>query len=88
MKDTHHRDRHLPDAAGNGDWQAEVIDQAKGQAEKLKELVSSLVSLSRMDEEESPLQMRPFAISEAAEETADSFRDYAEAACHPLELSI
>lgn len=64
------------------------IDNAKGQAEKLKELVSSLVSLSRMDEAESPLQMRPFAISEAAEETADSFRDYAEAACHPLELSI
>lgn len=32
--------------------------------------------------------MRPFAISEAAGETADSFRDYAEAACHPLELSI
>ena len=64
------------------------IDKAKDQAEKLKELVSSLVSLSRMDEEESPLQMRPFAISEAAGETADSFRDYAEAACHPLELSI
>lgn len=64
------------------------IDKAKGQTEKLKDLVGSLVTLSKMDEDESPLQMRPFALSEAVGETADSFRDYAETAGHPLELSI
>ena len=64
------------------------IDKAKGQTEKLKDLVGSLVTLSKMDEDESPLQMRPFALSEAVGETADSFRDYAETAGYPLELSI
>ncbi len=33
--------------------------------------------LSRMDEEESPLKLSDFAVSEAVEETAESFRDFA-----------
>ena len=38
MKDTHHRDRHLPDAAGNGDWQAEVDRPGQGPGEKAKRI--------------------------------------------------
>lgn len=45
------------------------IDKALGQTEKLTSLVSSLVTLSRMDEEDSPLKPEPFPISEAVEET-------------------
>lgn len=68
--------------------QQKWIDKAQAQTEKLKELVNSLVSLSRMDEEDSPLQMLSFPISEALRETAESFRDFARAKGHELELSI
>ncbi len=68
--------------------QQKWIDKAQGQTEKLKELVNSLVSLSRMDEEDSPLQMQPFPISDTLTETAESFRDFAQAKGHRLELSI
>ena len=48
------------------------IDKAQAQTEKLTELVNSLVTLSRMDEENSPLKMEPFPISGAVTETAES----------------
>ncbi len=64
------------------------IDKALGQTEKLTSLVSSLVTLSRMDEEDSPLKPEPFPISEAVEETAESFRDLAQSKGHELSLSI
>lgn len=64
------------------------IDKAKAQTEKLKELVNSLVSLSRMDEENSPLRFERFAVSDAVRETGESFIDYAESAGHELTLSI
>ncbi len=64
------------------------IAKAQAQTEKLTELVNALVTLSRMDEEESPLQMRQFGISEAVQETAESFRDYAKAQEHDLNLQI
>ena len=54
----------------------------------LEELVNSLVTLSRMDEEESPLKLSDFAVSEAVEETAESFRDFARSQGHLLELAI
>ncbi len=60
------------------------IDKAKGQTERLKELVNSLVTLSRMDEETSPLHMADFPISDAVEETAASFTDYAASQGHAL----
>ena len=41
-----------------------------------------------MDEEESPLKLSDFAVSEAVEETAESFRDFARSQGHPLELAI
>lgn len=68
--------------------QQKWIDKAQAQTEKLKELVNALVSLSRMDEEDSPLQMQPFPISDALRETAESFRDFAQAKGHELELAI
>ena len=63
------------------------IDKAKGQTEKLTELVNSLVSLSKMDEE-SPLDMKEFNVSEAVSETAESFSDFAEQNGHKLEFDI
>ncbi len=64
------------------------IDKALAQAEKLTGLVNSLVTLSRMDEEESPLHMQVFPISETVGETAESFRDFARERGHGLELDI
>ena len=64
------------------------IDKEQAQTEKLTALVNSLVTLSRMDEEESPLKMEPFAISEAVGETAESFRDFAMSKGHDLTLDI
>ena len=60
------------------------IDKAQSQTEKLTQLVSELVTLSRMDEEASPLQMADFPVSDALTETAESFRDFAVSAGHTL----
>ena len=68
--------------------QQKWLEKAQNQTERLKELVNSLVTLSRMDEEESPLKLSDFAVSEAVEETAESFRDFARSQGHPLELAI
>ena len=64
------------------------IDKARGQTEKLTSLVNSLVTLSRMDEEESPLKKEPFPISEAVWETAESFTELAASAGHPLTVQV
>ena len=68
--------------------QQKWIDKAQTQTEKLTELVNSLVTLSRMDEEDSPLKMEPFPVSDAVSETAESFRDLALSRGHPLELTV
>lgn len=64
------------------------IDKARSQTEKLRELVNSLVTLSRMDEEDSPLKFEHFSISDALLETVDSFTDYAESNGHALKVTI
>lgn len=64
------------------------IDKAMAQTEKLTELVNSLVTLSRMDEEESPLKPADFCISDAVSETAESFRDFAQSRGHTLAVNI
>ncbi len=64
------------------------IDKAEAQTERLRELVNSLVTLSRMDEEISPLHPAPFSASDSVAETAESFLSFAEAEGHPLELSV
>ena len=70
--------------SGKGKW----IDKARAQTEKLTELVNSLVTLSRMDEEQSPLRREPFPVSDAVRETAESFRDYADSQGHALCVEI
>lgn len=70
--------------AGKNKW----IDKSLAQTEKLCDLVQSLVSLSRMDEEQSPLKMEEFNLSEAVSETVESFRDFAEANGHELKENI
>ena len=52
------------------------------------ELVNALVTLSRMDEDASPLRHAPFSASEAVGETAESFRAFAEERGHTLRLAI
>lgn len=69
---------------GNQKW----IDKARGQTEKLTELVEELVTLSRLDEEPAPERFADFAISDAASEAAESFRDFAAAQGHELQLHI
>ena len=68
--------------------QQKWIDKAQAQADKMSKLVGDLVSLSRLDEEEPPITLTDFDISAAVEETAESFRDSAQAAGHPLELAV
>lgn len=68
--------------------QQKWIDKARSQTEKLRELVNSLVTLSRMDEEDSPLKFEHFSISDALQETVDSFADYAESNGHALKVTI
>ncbi len=65
---------------GENKW----IDKAKAQNEKLKELVNSLVTLSRLDEEQSPLKMKEFPISDALSETVKSFEDFSSLNGHEL----
>lgn len=60
------------------------IDKATAQTEKLKDLVNSLVTLSRMDEEKSPLKFSRFNISDAVKEAVDSFEDFAQSKGHEL----
>jgi len=69
---------------GQNKW----IDKANAQTVKMAELINELVTLSRLDEEEPRLLMTDFAVSDAVSEVAESFRDAAEAAGHPLELAI
>ncbi len=64
------------------------IDKAMSQTEKLKALVNSLVTLARMDEEESPLKFADFAAGTAIRETAESFVDFAESKGLSLTLDI
>ena len=64
------------------------IDKALSQTEKLTDLVNSLVTLSRMDEEESPLHKKDFPVSDTVQETAESFRDFAREKSHELEVRI
>ena len=64
------------------------IDKAMAQTEKLTSLVNSLVTLSRMDEEDSPLRMEEFPVSDTVRETAETFVDFAASKGHELRLSI
>lgn len=64
------------------------INKSKAQTERLKNLVDSLVTLSRMDEEETPLKFERFAVSDAVRETAESFLDFAQSEGHELRIEV
>lgn len=68
--------------------QQKWIDKTQAQVDRMRDLVNDLITLSRLDEEKPAFQTVEFSISEAVAETAESFRDYAVAQGHPLELEI
>ena len=63
------------------------IDKAKNQTEKLTELVSALVTLSRMDESD-PIHKLHFPVSDSVRETAESYLDFAGQNGHALQIEI
>ena len=64
--------------------QQKWIDKARAQNEKLRELVQSLITLCKYDEETSPLRMQSFAVSDALTDTAESFADFAQSRGHTI----
>ncbi len=64
------------------------LDKAQAQTEKLKDLVNSLVTLSRMDEEDSPMKFSIFNISDCVLEVTQSFEDFASTNGHDLQISV
>ncbi|MCI8442988.1 MAG: GHKL domain-containing protein [Provencibacterium sp.] len=62
------------------------IGKAQTQTEKMSELVNNLVTLARLDEEKTPLRFVRFDISSMVVEIAESFRDFAAARGHTLEV--
>lgn len=68
--------------------QQKWIDKTQGQVDRMRDLVNDLITLSRLDEEKPAFQVAEFDISEVVSETAESFRDFAAAQGHPLELEI
>lgn len=64
------------------------IDKAQAQTEHMTRLVNDLVTLARLDEEKPPLRFVRFDISGVVAETAESFRDFADAKGHPLEIDV
>ncbi len=67
--------------------QQKWIDKARAQTEKLRELVQSLITLCKYDEETSPLHRKPFPISEAVTDTAGSFSDFAQSKGHMIRVT-
>ena len=68
--------------------QQKWIGKAQAQTEKMSELVNDLVTLARLDEEKPPLRFARFDISGLVTETAESFRDFAAAKGHALEIGV
>lgn len=68
--------------------QQKWIDKARAQTEKLRELVQSLITLCKYDEETSPLHPQTFAVSEAVTDTAESFADFAQSKVHAISLAV
>lgn len=67
--------------------QQKWIDKARAQTEKLRELVQSLITLCKYDEETSPLHRKPFSISEAVTDTAGSFSNFAQSKGHTIRVT-
>ena len=65
---------------GENKW----ITKAQNQTEKLSELINSLVSLAKMDEENPTLEFSKFDLSFTAQEVFDSFSDFSLSNSHEL----
>ncbi len=69
---------------GESEWTKNIHSQVS----RLSELVTGLISLSRMDEEHTDIINNEFSISETARETVDSFRAVAEVGGKKMVTSI
>ena len=69
---------------GENEW----VEGTKKQVGRLRKLVNNLVSLSRMDEQDTAFEMAQFPISDAAFECADLYQSVAESAGKRLESDI
>ena len=69
---------------GENKW----ITKAQNQTEKLAELVNSLVSLAKMDEENPTLNFSKFNLSYTAQEVLDSFKEFSSSESHELIADI
>lgn len=58
---------------GKNEW----VEGTRKQVKKLRDLVTHLITLSRLEEAGTELLLTPFCISDAARETAEPFRDMA-----------
>lgn len=69
---------------GDNEW----LESIRNQIKRLSELTDKLVFLSRMDEENTSLQMTDFSISDAIYETAQPFKAIAQAHEKEFEIQI
>lgn len=69
---------------GENEWTRSI----KGQVGRLTALTADLIALSRMDEENSPLQMTDFSLSDAVMETMEGFAALAKSRGKALTLQV
>lgn len=69
---------------GENEW----LNDIQAQTKRLTELTNDLILLSRMEEEQKAAQMMDFPLSDAAEETLQSFQNVAKAQGRILDIHI
>ena len=69
---------------GENEW----VDSTKKQVRRMRKLVENLVSLSKLEEDDSRLAMQDFSVSDIVEECADSFEPVAELNGKSIETHI
>lgn len=69
---------------GENEW----LNDIQAQTKRLTELTNDLILLSRMEEEQKAAQMMDFPLSDAAEETLQSFQNVAKAQGRTLDIHI
>ena len=69
---------------GENEW----VEGTKKQVGRLRKLVNNLVSLSKMDEQDTQFEAAPFSISDAAYECVDLYESVADSAGKRLEADI
>lgn len=69
---------------GKNEWISDIQTQTK----RLAELTNALILLSRMEEEQPPVQMIEFPLSDLVEETTEAFRGLAKTQSKTLDVHI